>query len=72
MFPPGNRPTERTKTKRLAPLSISVNGAPRAWTPTATGGTSGSAGRKKKLLDEIAATPWTTPELVEVRWRVSG
>jgi len=26
----------------------------------------------KRLLDEIAATPWTTPELVEVRRQVSG
>jgi tetratricopeptide (TPR) repeat protein len=26
----------------------------------------------KKLLDEIAATPWTTPELVEVRRQVRG
>ncbi|HEV7507410.1 MAG TPA: tetratricopeptide repeat protein [Thermoanaerobaculia bacterium] len=26
----------------------------------------------KKLLDEIASTPWTTPELVDVRRQVSG
>jgi tetratricopeptide (TPR) repeat protein len=33
------------------------------------------AGRRaeaKKILDEIAATPWTTPELIEVRRQVEG